>query len=40
MKQWPIKLPKKLDAASAVLEGKIDAIILTGGLAYGKEFVE
>ncbi len=40
MMQWLIKLQKKLAAASAVLHGKIDAIILTGGLAYGKDFVK
>lgn len=30
---------KEIGAASAVLMGKVDAIILTGGLAYGKSFV-
>ncbi|MDX8364304.1 butyrate kinase [Cytobacillus sp. IB215665] len=34
------QIAKEIGAASAVLSGKIDAIILTGGLAYGKEFVK
>lgn len=34
------QIAKEIGAYSAVLKGKIDAIILTGGLAYGKEFVE
>jgi len=34
------QVAKEIGAASAVLEGKIDAIILTGGLAYGKEFTD
>lgn len=29
---------KEIGSASAVLKGKVDAIILTGGLAYGKRF--
>ncbi|MGE8204454.1 butyrate kinase [Heyndrickxia sp. NPDC080065] len=33
------QIAKEIGAAGAVLKGKIDAIILTGGLAYGKEFV-
>lgn len=33
------QVAKEIGAASAVLYGKIDAIVLTGGLAYGKEFV-
>lgn len=33
------QVAKEIGAASAVLKGKIDAIILTGGLAFGKEFV-
>ncbi|MBA4535752.1 butyrate kinase [Bacillus aquiflavi] len=33
------QVAKEIGAASAVLAGEIDAIILTGGLAYGKEFV-
>lgn len=33
------QVAKEIGAASAVLAGKVDAIILTGGLAYGKEFV-
>lgn len=31
---------KEIGANAAVLEGKVDAIILTGGLAHGKEFVQ
>ncbi|HEY4553469.1 MAG TPA: butyrate kinase [Bacillaceae bacterium] len=34
------QVAKEIGAASAVLKGKVDAIILTGGLAYGKSFVE
>jgi butyrate kinase len=34
------QVAKEIGAASAVLSGKIDAIILTGGLAYGKDFVK
>ncbi|MEI5908159.1 butyrate kinase [Bacillus spongiae] len=34
------QIAKEIGAASAVLSGKVDAIILTGGLAYGKEFVK
>lgn len=33
------QVAKEIGAASAVLSGKVDAIILTGGLAYGKSFV-
>jgi butyrate kinase len=33
------QIAKEIGAAAAVLSGKTDAIILTGGLAYGKEFV-
>ncbi|MFT4415655.1 butyrate kinase [Fredinandcohnia humi] len=33
------QVAKEIGAASAVLSGRVDAIILTGGLAYGKEFV-
>jgi butyrate kinase len=33
------QVAKEIGAASAVLTGKVDAIILTGGLAYGKDFV-
>lgn len=33
------QVAKEIGSASAVLSGKVDAIILTGGLAYGKEFV-
>ena len=34
------QVAKEIGAASAVLNGKIDAIVLTGGLAYGKGFVK
>ncbi|WP_335870628.1 butyrate kinase [Bacillus sp. 2205SS5-2] len=34
------QIAKEIGSASAVLAGKVDAIILTGGLAYGKEFVK
>ena len=33
------QVAKEIGSASAVLCGKVDAIILTGGLAYGKDFV-
>ncbi|TFE03177.1 butyrate kinase [Jeotgalibacillus salarius] len=33
------QVAKEIGAAAAVVSGKADAIILTGGLAYGKEFV-
>ena len=33
------QVAKEIGSASAVLSGKVDAIILTGGLAYGKGFV-
>lgn len=34
------QVAKEIGSASAVLQGKVDAIILTGGLAYGKGFVK
>jgi len=34
------QIAKEIGSASAVLKGKVDAIVLTGGLAYGKEFVQ
>jgi butyrate kinase len=34
------QVAKEIAAGSAVVSGKVDAIILTGGLAYGKGFVE
>ena len=34
------QVAKEIGSASAVLCGKVDAIILTGGLAYGKDFVK
>ncbi|WP_175384363.1 butyrate kinase [Bacillus sp. FJAT-27225] len=34
------QVAKEIGSASTVLAGKVDAIILTGGLAYGKEFVK
>ncbi len=33
------QVAKEIGAASVVLSGKVDAIVLTGGLAYGKDFV-
>lgn len=33
------QVAKEIGSAAAVLKGKVDAIILTGGLAYGKPFV-
>ncbi|MGN7410032.1 butyrate kinase [Sporosarcina sp. SAFN-010] len=32
------QVAKEIGSAAAVLQGKVDAIILTGGLAYGKDF--
>ncbi|WP_243290188.1 butyrate kinase [Bacillus sp. FJAT-47783] len=34
------QIAKEIGSASAVLKGQVDAIVLTGGLAYGKEFVQ
>ncbi len=34
------QVAKEIGSASAVLKGQVDAIILTGGLAYGKDFVK
>ncbi|ADU29995.1 butyrate kinase [Evansella cellulosilytica] len=34
------QVAKEIGAASVVLEGKVDAIVLTGGLAYGERFVK
>lgn len=34
------QIAKEIGAMSTVLEGNVDAIVLTGGLAYGKTFVE
>lgn len=34
------QVAKEIGAASAVLKGKVDAIVLTGGLAYGNDFVK
>ncbi|MFE7060943.1 butyrate kinase [Sutcliffiella sp. NPDC057660] len=34
------QVAKEIGSASAVLAGKVDAIVLTGGLAYGKGFVK
>ncbi|WP_142827862.1 butyrate kinase [Planococcus soli] len=34
------QVAREIGAASAVLKGRVDAIILTGGLAHGKGFVE
>lgn len=34
------QVAKEIGSATAVLKGEVDAILLTGGLAYGKPFVE
>ncbi|UOQ42578.1 butyrate kinase [Halobacillus salinarum] len=34
------QIAKEIGSMSAAMEGKVDAIVLTGGLAYGKAFVE
>ncbi|MGK7377728.1 butyrate kinase [Planococcus sp. 1R117A] len=34
------QVAREIGSASTVLKGKVDAIILTGGLAYGKDFVK
>lgn len=34
------QVAREIGSASAVLQGQVDAIILTGGLAYGKGFVK
>ena len=34
------QIAKEIGSASAVLSGKVDGIIITGGLAFGKEFVD
>lgn len=34
------QVAKEIGASAAVLSGKVDAIVLTGGLAYGKGFVD
>lgn len=34
------QIAKEIGSAATVLEGKVDAIILTGGLAYGDEFIQ
>ncbi len=34
------QVAKEIGAQSAVLEGKVDAIILTGGIAFSKEFIK
>lgn len=34
------QIAKEIGAMSAVLRGNVDAIVLTGGIAYGKRFVE
>lgn len=38
-KAMAYQVAKEIGAASAALSGKVDAVILTGGLAYGKGFV-
>lgn len=34
------QIAKEIGCASAVLKGKVDAIVLTGGLAYSKKFIQ
>ncbi|WP_072887510.1 butyrate kinase [Ornithinibacillus halophilus] len=34
------QIAKEIGAMSVVLQGKVDAIVLTGGLAYGESFIE
>ncbi len=34
------QISKEIGASSAVLKGQVDAIVLTGGLAYGNQFIE
>ncbi|MEH7236999.1 butyrate kinase [Bacillus sp. JJ1562] len=38
-KAMAYQIAKEIGSASAVLSGRVDAIILTGGLAYGNEFI-
>lgn len=38
-KAMAYQIGKEIGACSAVLEGKVDAIVLTGGLAYNKQYV-
>ncbi len=38
-KAMAYQIAKEIGAASAALSGRVDAIILTGGLAYGNEFI-
>lgn len=39
-KAMAYQVAKEIGMCAAVLKGEVDAIILTGGLAYGKEYVE
>lgn len=39
-KAMAYQIAKEIGSAASVLSGKVDAIILTGGLAYGEEFIE
>ncbi|MBD1378775.1 butyrate kinase [Metabacillus arenae] len=39
-KAMAYQIGKEIGAASCVLKGKVDAIVLTGGLAYGKGFIQ
>lgn len=39
-KAMAYQVAKEIGSLAAVLKGKVDAVILTGGLAYGKEYVE
>jgi butyrate kinase len=40
LKAMAYQIAKEIGKCAAVLSGKVDAIILTGGIAYGKEIVE
>jgi butyrate kinase len=39
-KAMAYQVAKEIGSMATVLKGKVDAIILTGGLAYGKEFIQ
>jgi butyrate kinase len=39
-KAMAYQVAKEIGSSAAVLNGKVDAVILTGGLAYGKEYVQ
>ena len=39
-RRWPYQTGKDIGAMPAVMHGKVDQTILTGGIAYGKETVD